>query len=33
MRFGVRKSRVPNDFHNLFWKVIMLSRAYFLGLN
>jgi len=33
MRFGVRKSRIPNDFHNLLWKLIMLSRADLLGLN
>ena len=33
MRFGERKSRIPNDFHNLFWEVTTLSRAYFLGLN
>jgi len=33
MRFGVRKSRIRNDFHNLCWKLITLSRADLLGLN
>lgn len=31
MRFGERKSRIPNDFHNRLPRVITLSCAYYLG--
>ena len=30
MRFGERKSRIPNDFHNRLPRVITLSWAYLL---